>query len=233
MPYIGFSRPTPEQVAAEHAVYNARYHTLEPQWSFTLSVILDGSVDEVATKLGRFDGFETAMRLNPVCFEYKELARDWVVLPQGQTLSDARVREVPGCSANPGEDATITPGNVEGGRRYERIQFEAKDVLKAFWGLMSGVVIQRGTYVWDEDEKMGLWEVTNLDKPGMEAWLRKIIRFESVPEGGGVDGKGERTRVVEICEGYTWERLHLFEWLAERYTKDLHSNWMSKYRGAL
>ncbi|KAJ3559954.1 hypothetical protein NP233_g11134 [Leucocoprinus birnbaumii] len=209
MPYIGLSHPKAEQIAAEQVIYNARYPTLKPNWSFELSTVLDGSVDEVASKLGPLDKLETVMKLNPVCFEFVEIARDWVVVPKGQKLGDVRVREVPGDTSNHDSENK--------GRRYERVRFEAKDTIKAFWGLMEGVVIQRGTYVWDEKKKLGLWEVSSIDKPGMEAWLRKVVKFEGVNE----DGK-KKTRVVEICEGYTRERHHLFDWLAERFTKDLH-----------
>lgn len=221
---------SPEQIAAAETTFNERYPTAKPQWSFKLSIILDKPFNEAVSKLGGLDNFGTLAQLNPVCIEYHEVARDQVVLPG--PLADARVREMP---SSTGGDA-----EAEGGKKYERIKFKAKDRLSAFWGLLTDITHQRGTYVWDEEEKMGLWEVTITDTPGLETWARKTVRF--VAEGEG------KTMIEEFVEGYSKEPLQILEGLAKKYTRNLHKyvhrccskrgtqlrhrDWMKKYSEA-
>ncbi|KAF9454466.1 hypothetical protein P691DRAFT_754697 [Macrolepiota fuliginosa MF-IS2] len=199
---------SPEQIAAVDAAFNERYPMAKPQWSFSLSIVLDKPLDEVVSKLGGLDNFEMLSRLNPVCVEYTEAGRDEVVLPG--PLEGARVRESPASSSSDVAEAAL----VEGGRKYGRINFRAKDRLTVFWGLLAGIVQQRGTFVWDEEKKLGLWEVTTTDTPGMETWARKLVRF--------VDAGDGKTRIEEFLEGYSKESLQIFEGLAKRYTRNLH-----------
>lgn len=159
------------------------------------------------SKLGGPDNFEVLARLNPVCIEYTEVARDCVIIPG--PLDAARVRESPS-SSGAGAEATL----VDGGKQYPRINFTAKDRLTVFWGLMSGVVQQRGTYVWNEEEKTALWEVTTTDTPGLETWTRKVVKFLD-------DGSG-KTRIEEFVEGYSKETLRVLEGVAKRYTRNIH-----------
>jgi len=211
------SRPTPEQLAAVEATFNAKYPTAKPQWSFKLSIVLDKPIAQVVSKLGGLDNFQTLSRLNPVCIDYTEVGRDWVTIPG--SLDTVRVRESPS-SSGAGEEAIL----ADGGKQYPRINFTAKDRLTAFWGLMSGVVQQRGTYVWDEEANMALWEVTTTDTPGLETWARKVVKF--VDDGNG------KTKVEEFLEGYSKESLQILEGVAKRYTKNIHKNWMKKYSEA-
>jgi hypothetical protein len=197
--------------------FNAKYPTAKAQWSFTLSTVLDKPVEEVIKKLGRIECFEKVMKVNPVCKEYKEVGRDWVGVV-GE-IGDARLREeVQQVQVRVQDGAQPEVG---GERRFERIRFEGKDSLTAFWGLLEDVIWQRGTYVWDEGNRVGLWEVTTTsddedkDKPGMESWLRKVITFKD-------GGDGKRTKVEEFVEGYSKEKLRILEGFAKRYTRDLH-----------
>lgn len=204
---MGRAQLSAEQLAAAEAAFHAEYPTAKPQWSFNLSITLNKPVDVVASKLGGLDNFETLTKLNPLCMGYNEVARDWVVI--SGPLSNARVREIPSYPDNNAE-ATL----LEGGKKYERLRFEAKDRLTAFWGLLSGVTVQRGTFVWDEQEKIGLWEITTTDVPGEETWARKVVKF--------VDGGNGNTRIEEFVEGYSKETLQILEGFAKRYTRDLH-----------
>ncbi|KXN91114.1 hypothetical protein AN958_02890 [Leucoagaricus sp. SymC.cos] len=155
------------------------------------------------------------MKLNPVGMEYHQVGRDSVVVQE--SLADARVRELPACSENDMEGIVIGDG-----KKYERIHFRARDKLTAFWGLLSDIIIQRGTYVWDEDEKIGLWEVTVIEKPGIETWARKVIRY--------LDENGGKTKVEAFVEGYSKEALKILEGVTKKYTKDLHRWVYSSFR---
>ncbi len=215
--HFGLSRLTPEQLAAAEAGFKTKYPTAKPHWSFELSTtILNKPVEQVVSKLGGLDNFEKIARLNPVCVEYTEVARDWVDVPG--SLDTARVRE---SSPSPPSSSSPRPGAcraettlIDEGKLYPRIKFTAKDRLTIFWGLKSGVVQQRGTYVWDEETKMALWEVMSTDTPGLETWTRKVVKFLD-------DGNGN-TRVEEIVEGYSKESLQALEGVAKWYTRNLH-----------
>jgi hypothetical protein len=205
--HLGQSRLTPEQLAAAEAGFKAKYPTAKPHWSFKLSTVLDKPIAQVVSKLGGLENFETLAKLNPVCVGYTEVARDWVIVPG--PLDAARVRESePSPSRGAGAEAS------DGRKQYPRIKFTAKDRLTVFWGLMSGVVQQRGTYVWDEESKMALWEVMTTDTPGLETWTRKVVNFRD-------DGNGN-TKVEEFVEGYSKESLQVLEGVAKRYTRNIH-----------
>lgn len=217
--HLGQSRLTPEQLAAAEAGFKAKYPTAKPHWSFKLSIVLNKPVAQVVSKLGGLENFEVLTRLNPVCVEYTEVTRDWVIVPESEeeesSLDTARVRESPPSSLSPGAGAkTVNSSLIDGRKQYPRIKFTAKDRLTVFWGLMSGVVQQRGTYVWDEETKTALWEVMSTDTPGLETWTRKVVSFLD-------DGNGN-TKVEEFVEGYSKESLQILEGVAMRYTRNIH-----------
>ncbi|XP_006461682.1 hypothetical protein AGABI2DRAFT_118544 [Agaricus bisporus var. bisporus H97] len=153
--------------------------------------------------------------LNPVCLEYKEVGRDWVgpiTSDSSGKLENARVREMIEVSQ---ED--LSDEEKKKKLYYRRIKFEGKDSVVAFCGLVSDVTEQKGTFVWDEEGRVGVWEVRALNPVGREdidSWARKVIRFRE-------DGD-ESTKIEEFVEGYSVEKFRFLEGVTKRFTKDLH-----------
>jgi hypothetical protein len=91
--------------------------------------------------------------------------------------------------------------------------------LIAFCGLLEAVTAQRGTFVWDDERRIGLWEVEVLNSGGgggkgdVDSWARKVVRFRR-------DGEG--TRIEEFVEGYSKESVKILEGLTRRFTRNLH-----------
>ncbi len=187
--------------------FNENYPNSTPHWSFELSTTLDRPLNEAVARLAGVNNFEACMKLNPTCTEYAVVKRDRVVV-KGD-LSTARVREFP--SAPEGND---TSGD-EGTKEYERVFFTAKGKIKMLWGLLSTTVLDRGTYVWDEETKTGLWEATGTDNPKNEIWVKKVMKFTE-------DGP-TKTKVVEAVEGHCPSPLPIFENLAMSFCKDIHA----------
>ncbi|EKM81553.1 hypothetical protein AGABI1DRAFT_105105 [Agaricus bisporus var. burnettii JB137-S8] len=217
--------PPPASINSTHQQHNDDYSKSKSQWSFTLSRTIKKPIDVVLRNLGGLDNFAKLMMLNPVCLEYKEVGRDWVgpiTSDSSGKLENARVREMIEVSQ---EDLMVLSDEEKKKKLYyRRIKFEGKDSVVAFCGLVSDVTEQKGTFVWDEEGRVGVWEVRALNPVGREdidSWARKVIRFRE-------DGD-ESTKIEEFVEGYSVEKFKFLEGVTKRFTKDLHKNWMKRY----
>ncbi|KAL0067893.1 hypothetical protein AAF712_005061 [Marasmius tenuissimus] len=139
-----------------------------PNFFHEYSVVLDHPISQVFPILGTAEGHERVCRLSGLCAQFDLLEKDLVAIPQSSSLARSTVRTLPAASGDDGDT-----------RKLPRQFFTMTESVPILFGLHHSQVHLSGTFTWDEEKKITLYE-THADT-GIDVW--KLREFTEV-EGG-------------------------------------------------
>ncbi|KAJ7625407.1 hypothetical protein B0H17DRAFT_1111271 [Mycena rosella] len=169
----------------------------KPNFDSAFNVTLPFPLATVFLILGTDEGLGPHILLSSLASDFEVLAKDSVAVTGN--LEDAFARTAPS------------------GDGFPRQAFKYKETMKIVLGLMSVAVVVnlQGTFTWDEDRKLALYE-TSSDKGVV---IRKIRRFEEV------DG-GASTQVSETIDGQCPALLQI---ITQTSSRKAHKEQMNLY----
>ncbi|KAJ7457002.1 hypothetical protein FB451DRAFT_600289 [Mycena latifolia] len=169
----------------------------QPNFNSEFSVTIQRPLSTVFSILGTNEGLGAHILLSSLASDFEALARDAVAVDGN--LEDAFVR------------------TAAAGEGLPRQSFTYKETVKIITGLsfLDSVIHIRGTFTWDEQGKVALYE--SLSDTGV--LIRKIRRFEEV------DG-GAATQISEKVYGQGAPLLRFInQWIA----RAAHKEQMNRY----
>ena len=152
-----------------------------PNFSFSHSIILDAPIADVFSVIGTSVGLERATRLSGICSVFALSKADTVTVPSSVSLKDTHVRLASSSEAQPPTSE----------RHLPRQFFTLTETAAVLFGLIKTNVYLAGTFTWDEEAKLALYESSTTSGISVKVW--KLRRFEQV--------EGNRTRVSETIQG--------------------------------
>ncbi|KAJ7497630.1 hypothetical protein FB451DRAFT_1550452 [Mycena latifolia] len=173
----------------------------KPNFDSEFNVTIQKPLSTVFPILGTNEGLGPHILLSSLASDFVALTQDNVTV--SGNLEDAFVRTAPAVAAGAGT--------------FPRQNFKYKETIKIIPGLsfLDVVVNLQGTFTWDEDKNLALYE-TSSDKGVV---VRKIRRFEEV------DG-GAATQVSEVING---QCPLLLQPVTQKTARDAHQEQMNLY----
>ncbi|KAJ7077299.1 hypothetical protein B0H15DRAFT_862149 [Mycena belliarum] len=172
----------------------------KPNFDSAFNVTIQKPLSTVFPILGTNEGLGPHILLSSIASGFQALTKDTVAV--SGNLEDAFVRTLAADSAGAG---------------FPRQGFQYKETVKIIPGVkfLDIVVNLKGTFTWDENRKLSLYETTS-DK---SVTVRKVRRFEEV------DG-GAATLVSETITG---QCPFLLQPITQKTARDAHKEQMNLY----
>ena len=153
-----------------------------PNFDAEYSVVLKQPLAAVFHALGHGETLEAGARLSDLATGFDLGKKDTLAIPKSLSLTQVAVRTIP-ASTSASENERLLP------RQY----FHLEETVRVIFGLISIKVVINGTFTWDDDAKVALYE-SSADSDKVQIW--KLREFEEFEEDGE-----KKTRAKETIKG--------------------------------